>query len=121
MWKDNEKLDKNGFPYLSIKSGKNKTRKKFKKSPSKCRMTTLTSKNRKVIKDKKFMQWVVNSHPCYVCNLNGQLNYHQIQFHHLQGIHRIGAMLRDDSTGIPICYGHHQELTFKFGERKFLK
>ena len=80
---------------------------------------TTSSKNRKVIKDKKFMQWVVNSHPCYVCNLNGQLNYHQIQFHHLQGIHRIGAMLRDDSTGIPICYGHHQELTFKFGERKF--
>jgi len=28
-------------------------------------------------------------------------------------------MIRDDSTGIPICYTHHQELTFKFGERKF--
>lgn len=82
-------------------------------------MTILSSKNRKIVKDKKFMQWVCNSHPCYVCNLNGRLNYHQIQFHHLQGIHRIGAMIRDDSTGIPICFQHHQELTFKYGERKF--
>tara|TARA_R100000655_G_scaffold78775_3_gene118166 strand:- start:298 stop:648 length:351 start_codon:yes stop_codon:yes gene_type:complete len=80
---------------------------------------TTSSKKRKIIKDKKFMQWVVNNCPCYVCNLEGNLNFHQIQFHHLQGMHRIGAMIRDDSTGIPICYGHHQELTFKFGERKF--
>lgn len=28
-------------------------------------------------------------------------------------------MLRDDSTGIPICFQHHQDLTFKYGERKF--
>jgi len=28
-------------------------------------------------------------------------------------------MIRDDSTGIPICFQHHQELTFKYGERKF--
>ncbi len=82
-------------------------------------MTILSSKNRKVVKDKKFMQWVCDTLPCYVCNLKGNLNYYQIQFHHLQGIHRIGAMIRDDSTGIPICYTHHQELTFKFGERKF--
>ena len=82
-------------------------------------MTILSSKNRKIIKDKKFMQWVCSSLPCYVCNLNGRLNYHQIQFHHLQGKHRIGAMIRDDSTGIPICFQHHQELTFKYGERKF--
>lgn len=82
-------------------------------------MTTLSSKNRKIVKDKKFMQWVCDSHPCYVCNLEARLNYHQIQFHHLQGKHRIGAMIRDDSTGIPICFQHHQDLTFKYGERKF--
>tara|TARA_S200002703_G_scaffold36660_1_gene31733 strand:+ start:1850 stop:2182 length:333 start_codon:yes stop_codon:yes gene_type:complete len=82
-------------------------------------MTILSSKKRKIVKDKKFMQWVCSSLPCYVCNLNGRLNYHQIQFHHLQGRHRIGAMIRDDSTGIPICFQHHQDLTFKHGERKF--
>jgi len=78
-----------------------------------------TFRSRKVIKDKKFMQWVVENYPCFVCREMSISNYHQIQFHHLQGKYRIGAMLRDDSTGIPICFDHHQELTFKYGERKF--
>jgi hypothetical protein len=82
-------------------------------------MKTFLSKKRKIIKDKKYMAWVCEMHPCYVCDLEGYLNFHRIQFHHLQGIHRIGAMIRDDSTGIPICFEHHQELTFKYGERKF--
>ena len=77
------------------------------------------SKDRKIVKDKNYMAWVVTNYPCLVCELKGIDNRHQIQFHHLQGIHRIGAMIRDDSTGIPICFPHHQELTFKYGERKF--
>ena len=28
-------------------------------------------------------------------------------------------MIRDDSVGLPICYPHHHELTFKYGERKY--
>lgn len=80
----------------------------------------MTFRSRKVVKDKNYMQWVVDNYPCYVCRKKlNTYNYHQIQFHHLQGKYRIGAMLRDDSTGLPLCFDHHQELTFKFGERKF--
>jgi hypothetical protein len=81
---------------------------------------TSYSRNRKIIKDKNYMQWVVENHPCFVCyKTMAVYNNTSIQFHHLQGKYRIGAMIRDDSTGIPICYHHHHELTFKYGERNF--
>ena len=71
-------------------------------------------------KDKKYMQWVVENRPCLVCRkVMGIDNFHQIQFHHLQGKYRIGAMIRDDRVGLPICYHHHHQLTFVYGERKF--
>jgi len=80
----------------------------------------MTSRSRKAIKDKKYMQWVVENRPCFVCQKTlGIINNHQIQFHHLQGKYRLGAMIRDDSVGLPICYPHHHELTFKYGERKY--
>jgi len=64
------------------------------------------------------MQWVVENHPCYICNLEGRLNYSQIQFHHLQGKYRIGAMIRDDSVGIPLCFPCHS-IFQKRGERLY--
>jgi hypothetical protein len=37
----------------------------------------------------------------------------------LQGKYRLGAMIRDDSVGIPICRTHHYHITFQRGERLF--
>ena len=76
-------------------------------------------RNRKIVKDKKFLMWVCENHKCYVCGLFNQKQTTPTQAHHLQGKYRIGAMIRDDSTVLPICFNHHQELTFKKGERKF--
>ena len=64
------------------------------------------------------MQWVVENHPCYICNLEGRLNYSQLQFHHLQGKYRVGAMIRDDSVGIPLCFTCHS-IFHKRGERLY--
>jgi len=64
------------------------------------------------------MQWVCENHPCYICNLEGRLNYSQIQFHHLQGKYRVGAMIRDDSVGIPLCFPCHS-IFQKRGERLY--
>ena len=64
------------------------------------------------------MQWVCENHPCYICNLEGRLNYSQIQFHHLQGKYRVGAMIRDDSVGIPLCFSCHS-IFQKRGERLY--
>ena len=64
------------------------------------------------------MQWVVENHPCYICNLEGRLNYSQIQFHHLQGKYRVGAMIRDDSVGTPLCFTCHS-IFHKRGERLY--
>ena len=64
------------------------------------------------------MQWVVENHPCYICNLEGTLNYSQLQFHHLQGKYRVGAMIRDDSVGIPLCFTCHS-IFHKRGERVY--
>ena len=64
------------------------------------------------------MQWVVQNYPCYICNLEGRLNYNQIQFHHLQGKYRVGAMIRDDSVGVPLCFTCHS-IFHKRGERLY--
>jgi len=64
------------------------------------------------------MQWVVENHPCYICNLEGRLNYSQLQFHHLQGKYRVGALIRDDSVGIPLCFTCHS-IFHKRGERLY--
>jgi len=64
------------------------------------------------------MQWVVENHPCYICNLEGRLNYSQLQFHHLQGKYRVGALIRDDSVGIPLCFTCHS-IFHKRGERVY--
>jgi len=65
------------------------------------------------------MQWVVENYPCYICNIEGNLNYYQIDFHHLRGKYAKGMAIRDDSVGIPICRTHHYHITFQRGERLF--
>ncbi len=70
-----------------------------------------------IVKDKKFQQWVCDTKPCYMCTVvNGFQNFSQIQFHHLQGKYRLGAMIRQDSKGIPLCFPCHNLFT-KRGER----
>lgn len=64
------------------------------------------------------MQWVCENHPCYICTLEGRLNFQQIQFHHLQGKYRIGAMIRNDAVGIPLCFPCHS-IFHKRGERLY--
>lgn len=73
---------------------------------------------RQIVKDRKYLMWVCSLN-CYVCKLLNKAQSTPTQAHHLQGKYRIGAMIRDDSTVVPICFEHHQELTFKLGERKF--
>jgi len=63
------------------------------------------------------MQWVCENHPCYICNLEGRLTY-GVQFHHLQGKYRIGAMIRNDAVGIPLCFTCHS-IFHKRGERLY--
>ena len=64
------------------------------------------------------MKWVCENKSCYICSLEGKINYSQIQFHHLQGKYRIGAMIRDDSVGIPLCFTCHS-IFQKRGERLY--
>lgn len=73
---------------------------------------------RPIVKDRKYLEWVCNKE-CYVCELLNVPQKMPTQAHHLQGKYRIGAMIKDDSTVVPLCYTHHHELTFLFGERKF--
>jgi hypothetical protein len=72
----------------------------------------------KVIKDKKYMKWVCENKPCFICNLEGRFNFAQIQFHHLQGAYRIGAMIRNDAVGLPLCFTCHS-IFQKRGERMY--
>ena len=81
-------------------------------------MMKLSFKKTKIIKDKKYLMWICEK-PCYPCQINNRLNYYQIQAHHLQGRHRIGALIRRDNVVVPCCFTCHQELTFKVGERNF--
>lgn len=78
----------------------------------------LNRNKRQIVKDRKYLMWVCEK-PCYVCMLLNKAQSTPTQAHHLQGKYRIGAMIRDDSTVLPICFECHQELTFKKGERKF--
>jgi len=64
------------------------------------------------------MKWVCENKSCYICSLEGKINYSQIQFHHLQGKYRIGAMIRDDSVGVPLCHSCHS-IFHKRGERLY--
>ena len=58
--------------------------------------------------------------PCYPCQIEyGNLNYHMIVAHHLQGKYRIGMRLRHDPNSIPICDYHHRVIHEKMGERNF--
>lgn len=72
-----------------------------------------------VIKDKKYLKWICDCYKCFVCSDIGEEQSSPTQAHHLQGKYRIGAMIRCDSRVIPLCFNHHQELTFKYGERTF--
>ena len=67
------------------------------------------------------MIWALDKFPCYVCSLMGFSDNwsEQRQFHHLQGAHRQGAMMRDDRVGVVLCWSHHNELHTKGGERNF--
>ena len=66
------------------------------------------------------MIWALDKFPCYVCSLMGFSDNwsEQRQFHHLQGKHRVGAMIRDDSVGIPLCFPCHS-IFHKRGERLY--
>ena len=65
--------------------------------------------------------WALDKFDCYPCSLLGYANYNQLQFHHIQ-LERNklgGALIRDDSNGIVICYKCHVKIHTKYGERKF--
>ena len=72
-----------------------------------------------IIKDRKYLEWVCDCFKCFICSNIGEEQSSPTQAHHLQGKYRIGAMIRCDSRVIPLCFDHHQILTFKYGERKF--
>jgi|SRR6056300_273591 len=81
-------------------------------------MTSLSK--RKIIKDKKYLMWVC-SLPCISCQVrDGTYKISEtIQAHHVQ-LRRYGAMIRDDSRVVPLCfYPCHHLLHTKFGEKKF--
>jgi len=79
----------------------------------------IRSHSKKIIKDKKYLMWIC-SLPCYSCQVQG---IHKvcdtIQAHHVQ-LRRYGAMIRDDSRVVPLCfYPCHHSIHTKFGERIF--
>tara|TARA_Y100001973_G_scaffold99603_1_gene159074 strand:- start:329 stop:637 length:309 start_codon:yes stop_codon:yes gene_type:complete len=48
-------------------------------------------------------------------------NYNQLQFHHIQ-LERNkhgGALMRDDSNGVVLCFNCHHKIHTKYGEKKF--
>lgn len=65
------------------------------------------------------MIWCLDNLPCYPCQLMGYDNRSEArQFHHIQ-YPRYGAMLRDDSKGVVVCFPCHTKIHTKYGERKF--
>ena len=65
------------------------------------------------------MLYCLDNFPCYPCQLMGYNNMSETrQFHHIQ-YPRYGAMLRDDSRGVVVCYNCHVKIHTKYGERKF--
>ena len=67
------------------------------------------------------MIWALDKFDCYPCSVLGYANYNQLQFHHIQ-LERNklgGALMRDDSNGIVICFNCHQKIHTKYGEKKF--
>jgi len=63
------------------------------------------------------MKWVCENKSCYICSLEGRTTF-GVQFHHLQGAYRIGALIRNDKVGIPLCFPCHS-IFQKRGERLY--
>ena len=67
------------------------------------------------------MIWALDSFDCYPCSLMGYANYNQLQFHHIQ-LERNkfgGALMRDDSVGVVLCFNCHNKLHTKYSDKKF--
>ena len=67
------------------------------------------------------MMWALDSFDCYPCSLMGYANYNQLQFHHIQ-LERNkfgGALMRDDSVGVVLCFNCHNKLHTKYSDKKF--
>ena len=74
-----------------------------------------------MIRDKKYMVYCLENFPCYPCQLKGYNNMSETrQFHHIQ-YPRYGAMFRDDSRGVVVCYNCHVKIHTWYGEKKFWK
>lgn len=82
-------------------------------------MKKLNKFHSKVVKDKGYMLHCLEHYPCYPCELMGYDNWNEArQFHHIQYPRR-GAMIRDDSNGVVVCFNCHTKIHTKFGERLF--